>query len=102
MRQSLFEIVDRVFVKGRWHLWFWYERQAIFLAADPPQDCVHETRGASFSNLARQCDGVIDGGRGRNAIEIEQLKCRHPQNVQHFGIELFDRTSCERLDDDVE
>ena len=79
-----------------------WQRQVIALAIDSSQDGVDQTRGAALADLASQCDGIVDGGGGGNAIEVQQLKRGHPQNVEHFRIELRDRTSRKCFDDRVE
>ena len=99
MRQRLFEVVDfagGIADRSR------RERQPVPLAARAPEQCVDERRGARLAGLLRQMHGVVDGRRRRDPIEMQQLKQRQAEDVDHFGIERRERPTGVGRDEDVE
>ena len=99
MRQRLLEIVD---LAGGIAHHSRRQRQAVPLAARPPEQRVHERRGARLAGLLRHLHGVVDRGRRRHPIEMEQLKQRQPEDVDDFAVQHLDRTAGVGGDEDVE
>jgi len=68
------------------------------LTNDGSQHAIHETAGARLSRRSRQVYGIVDGGGGRYAIEVEDLIEAEAEDRDHLGIELAETTSGEMLD----
>src|SRR5262249_27759135 len=79
-----------------------WQRQLLAPTADFPQDGVHERSGAAFARASRKADRVVDGSRRGDAIELQKLEDREPQDVQDLGIQPGDRPSRDVADDAIE
>src|SRR5216110_1944600 len=87
--------------KGGWHFpgkvpaTFWGggasgQRQVVAFAGDAAKNRVHEAGRAFLACLAREIDGIVDGRRRRNPIEMQNLKRGQTEDVEDFAIELLD------------
>ena len=88
------EIGERVGRRGH--------RQPGSVPADSPEDGIHRAGRAGAAALAGQPDGVVDDGGGRDAIEMEQLVRRQPQDVEDVGVERADGPAARPRDRMVE
>ena len=99
MRERRFQVVEL----GRWIAGLSRgQRQTCALAAGASQDRIHERGGAALAGLAGELNGIVDGRRRGDTIEVEQLKQREAQDVHHLGIQPIERAPGEHADDPIE
>ena len=58
------------------------------VSGDAAQHRIHEAGRTGLSRPSRHRDGIVDGRRRRDAIEMNQLICADAQNLQDVEIEL--------------
>ena len=75
------------FGRGRIGAWPGRDRQLIALAGERAQDAVDEPGGGGLSHGARERDGVVNDGGGRDAGQVQELIRRELKQREHLGIE---------------
>ncbi len=70
--------------------WIRLTRRQSFVAlfAQLSQYRVHHSRRESMARVLCEFHTLINGGPRRYPIQMQKLKCAHPQGDQHFRIEL--------------
>ena len=77
-------------------------RDLMALAHDGAEHGVDKTRGARLVRRACEVDRVVHHGRGRHAVQVEQLIDRQTQDDADLDVERLEGTTRERAADMVE
>jgi hypothetical protein len=76
--------------------------QPMALSDDASQHTVHESSGARLARQTGEVHRLVDGGRGRNAIEVQHLIQAETQDCDDLGVHLRQRAAGEMFDQEVE